>query len=197
MHQGRNMSIKHSLMALLEEGDRYGYELRSHFEARTGGTWPLNIGQVYSTLERLERGGLITRSDAADERQVHYALTPAGRAEVAEWWASPVPLAAPGRDDMALKVALAVHAPSVDVVRVIQIQRLEVMRRLQEINRAKRASSGEDTTWELVADAMIFRAEAEIRWLDHTEQRIASAVPSAKPPTNAIESAKTAKAASL
>ena len=68
------MSVKHSLMALLDEGDRYGYQLRSHFEARTGGTWPLNIGQVYSTLERLTRDGLITRTDGDDERQVHYAL---------------------------------------------------------------------------------------------------------------------------
>jgi len=169
------MSVKHSLMALLDEGDRYGYELRSHFEARTGGTWPLNIGQVYSTLERLTRDGLITRTDGDDERQVHYALTAEGRAEVATWWSSPVPLAAPGRDDMALKIALAIHAPSVDVERVIQVQRLEVMRQLQEINRAKRASSGEDAAWELVADAMIFRAEAEIRWLDHTEQRLSSA----------------------
>jgi len=168
------MSVKHSLMALLDEGDRYGYELRAHFEARTGGTWPLNIGQVYSTLERLARDGLITRTEGDDDRQVHYALTELGRAEVAAWWATPVPLAAPGRDDMALKVALAINAPGVDAAQVIRVQRLEVMRHLQEINRAKRASDSTDAAWELVADAMIFRAEAEIRWLDHTEQRLAA-----------------------
>lgn len=186
------MSVKHSLLALLDEGDRYGYELRSHFEARTGGTWPLNAGQVYSTLDRLERDGLISRtdgSDGADERQVHYALTPAGRAEVATWWSSPVPLAAPGREDMALKIALAIHSPAVDVARVIQVQRLEVMRQLQELNRAKRASGSADAAWEIVADAMIFRAEAQVRWLDHTEQRLAAArgastpVPAAAPAT--------------
>ena len=52
------MSIRHSLLALLVEGDAYGNQLRTAFEERTGGTWPLNIGQVYQTLDRLVRDGL-------------------------------------------------------------------------------------------------------------------------------------------
>ena len=183
------MSVKHSLMALLDEGDRYGYELRAHFEARTGGTWPLNIGQVYSTLDRLARDGLISRTGADEDRQVHYALTAEGRAEVQTWWATPVPLATPGRDDMALKIALAIHSPGVDVGQVIQVQRLEVMRHLQELNRAKRASDSADAAWELVADSMIFKAEAEIRWLDHSQQRLAGAKTHASP-TGAIQTSK-------
>ncbi len=54
------MSVRHSLLALLEEGPRYGYQLRSEFEHRTAAAWPLNVGQVYSTLARLERDGLVT-----------------------------------------------------------------------------------------------------------------------------------------
>jgi hypothetical protein len=53
------MSIRHGLLALLESGSRYGYELRASFESSTGATWPLNIGQVYTTLSRLERDGLV------------------------------------------------------------------------------------------------------------------------------------------
>ncbi|WP_062385730.1 PadR family transcriptional regulator [Demequina iriomotensis] len=164
------MSVKHSLLVLLGDGDRYGYELRAEFEQRTGGVWPLNVGQVYSTLERLERDGLVLRAAAGDERQVRYALTEAGRAEVGAWWATPVPVANVGRDDVALKIALAVTSPGVDAGAVIHEQRRAVMTSLQELNRTKRAST--DAAWDLVADALIFRAEAEIRWLDHTEQRL-------------------------
>ncbi len=165
------MSIKHSLLVLLAEGDRYGYELRAEFEARTGGVWPLNVGQVYSTLERLERDGCVARLDTDDERQVRYALTDAGRDMAEAWWATPVEAARAGRDDVALKVALAVSTPSVDAGAVIHEQRRAVMASLQELTRTKRAS--DDEAWDLVADALIFRAEAEIRWLDHTQARLA------------------------
>lgn len=165
------MSIKHSLLTLLDESDRHGYELRTEFERRTGGVWPLNVGQVYTTLDRLERDGLVQRAEAADERQVPYALTDSGRAELRAWWAAPVPVSRVGRDDVALKIALAVASPGVDAGAVIHEQRRAVMASLQELTRTKRASA--DAAWDLVADALIFRAEAEVRWLDHTEQRLA------------------------
>ncbi|MDH4147522.1 MAG: PadR family transcriptional regulator, partial [Acidimicrobiia bacterium] len=53
------MSIRHGLLALLSEGPKYGAQLRTEFEERTGATWPLNVGQVYTTLSRLERDGLV------------------------------------------------------------------------------------------------------------------------------------------
>lgn len=165
------MSIRHSLLVLLSESDRYGYELRTEFEGRTGGVWPLNVGQVYSTLDRLERDGLVTREDVDGERQVRYSLSDAGRAALSAWWASPVPVSKVGRDDVALKIALAASTAGVDVVDVIREQRRSVMSALQDLNRAKRA--GSDEAWELVADALIFRAEAEVRWLDHTAARLA------------------------
>jgi DNA-binding PadR family transcriptional regulator len=164
------MSIKHSLLILLRENDRYGYELRAEFEQRTGGVWPLNVGQVYSTLERLERDGLVLRADADDERQVRYSITDAGRVEVETWWATPVAVAKVGREDVALKIALAVTTSGVDAGAVVHEQRRAVMAALQDLNRTKRAST--DVVWDLVADALIFRAEAEVRWLDHTEQRL-------------------------
>ncbi|WP_084074411.1 PadR family transcriptional regulator [Demequina sp. NBRC 110052] len=169
------MSIKHSLLVLLGEGDRYGYELRQEFEGRTGGVWPLNVGQVYTTLERLERDGLVTREESDGGRQVRYRLADVGRTEVEQWWSSPVPVQKVGRDDVALKIALAASTPGVDVLAVIHAQRRAVMTSLQDLNRAKR--TGSDEAWELVADALIFRAEAEVRWLDHTEARLAQRTP--------------------
>src|SRR4051812_27209061 len=110
------LSIRLSLLALLEEGPRYGYQLRTEFEARTGGAWPLNVGQVYSTLARLERDGFVAPlAAAADESQVHYGITDAGRAAVATWFATPVERATPPRDELAIKLALAVTVPGIDV----------------------------------------------------------------------------------
>lgn len=169
------MSVKQALLALMSTGDRYGYELRAEFEEATGGVWPLNIGQVYTTLDRLERDGLVVRGDADDARQVHYSLTDAGRAEAGAWWTTPVEPGSPSRDDAALKIALAVSLPGVDVAEVIRVQRAAVLARMQDLTRARHAGEDRDSAWALVADAMLFRAEAEVRWLDHTEARLAQA----------------------
>ncbi len=177
------MSIRQSFLAILDQGPCYGYQLRSEFERRTGSTWPLNIGQIYSTLDRLERDGLITRDDSGDSEHIYYAITTSGRAEVGAWLTSPVarPTAA-ARDELAMKLAIAVTLPGVDIVRIIQTQRSATLRTLQELTRTKRAggeaASAEDLAWQLVADSMIFQAEAEIRWLDHSETRLVEAVAS-------------------
>ena len=61
------MSVPHALLALLSEGPKYGLRLQNEFESRTGEVWPLNVGQVYTTLQRLERDGLV-ETDDGDER---------------------------------------------------------------------------------------------------------------------------------
>jgi DNA-binding PadR family transcriptional regulator len=175
------MSIRHGLLALLERGPRHGYQLRAEFDAATGSTWPLNVGQVYSTLDRLERDGLVAQDGAPDiEGRIAYRLTDAGRAEVTGWFGSPVsPKGAP-RDELAIKLALAVTTPGVDVLAVVQTQRTGTMTGLQELTRLK-ARGGDppggpdDLAWSLVLDSLVFRAEAEIRWLDHCEARVARA----------------------
>ncbi len=184
------MSIRHSLLALLEEGPRYGYQLRSEFEARTGATWPLNVGQVYSTLGRLERDGLVEPvrgpgDEPGDgDRQVFYRVTPAGRAEVASWFRQPVERSSPPRDELAIKLALAVTVPGVDVAHVIQSQRTATLRVLQEYTRLKGRTNPDDAAelaWLLVLESLIFAAEAEIRWLDHCEARLARAAADRRP----------------
>ena len=83
------MSIRHSLLALLQDKPRYGYQLRVEFEDRTGSAWPLNIGQVYTTLDRLERDGLVRNDGGDGEGHVVYSITDAGRSEVTGWFQAP------------------------------------------------------------------------------------------------------------
>jgi DNA-binding PadR family transcriptional regulator len=170
------VSVRNALLALLEQGPRYGYQLRAEFEHRTGGTWPLNVGQVYTTLSRLERDGLVEGQGADGEGHVMYAVTPTGRDEVVSWFTSPVSRAQPPRDELAIKLALAVTTPGVDVGTVIQQQRSATMTAMQDYTRLKRqagvAHEGDDLAWGLVLDSLVFTAEAEIRWLDHCEARL-------------------------
>jgi DNA-binding PadR family transcriptional regulator len=164
------MSVKHGLLALLERGPMHGYQLRVAFEESTGGTWPLNIGQVYTTLSRLERDGLVRPLPGNDAGQRPYEVTDAGRADLAAWFATPVSRADRPRDELAIKLALALTTPGVDVPAVVQAQRSATMRTLQEYTRLKaRAELPADLPWLLVLDAMLFQAEAEVRWLDHCE----------------------------
>ena len=166
------MSVRYGLLTLLEQQPMYGYQLRQEFEASTGSTWPLNIGQVYTTLTRLQRDGLVEVTDDGDESQRVYAISAAGHSAVRDWFSTPVEPTAPPRDELAIKLALAVRTDGVDVRAVIQAQRTSTVRALQEYTRS-RESAGDDLSWLLVADSLIFAAEAEIRWLDHCEARLA------------------------
>ncbi|WP_051425510.1 PadR family transcriptional regulator [Jiangella gansuensis] len=173
------MSIRHGLLALLERSPMYGYQLRHEFERSTGTTWPLNIGQVYTTLARLERDGMVEQTGESDEDgKVVYRLTDAGHAELTGWFATPIAGSDRPRDELAIKVALAVTTPGVDVRAVLQTQRTATLRHLQELTRLKAmADDTDDTVWLLVLDSMVFRAEAEVRWLDHSETRLARLAP--------------------
>lgn len=189
------MSIKHSLLALLQESPRYGYQLRGEFEERTGATWPLNIGQVYTTLDRLERDALVEKDGDDGDGHVIYSITAAGRAEVMGWFAQPVAAANPPRNELAIKLALALTLVDVDVSAVVQAQRTASMRMLQDYTRQRRVAatnvgtqlsgdpgSGDpkDAAWLLVLDSLIFSTEAEVRWLDHCEGWMAKRAPGSR-----------------
>ncbi|MFE6734151.1 PadR family transcriptional regulator [Microbacterium sp. NPDC057650] len=173
------MSVRQSLLAILDQGPCYGYQLRAEFDRRTGSTWPLNVGQIYNTLERLERDGLVAKGDVDDEGHVYYVITDAGRDAVRDWLDSPVPRQSGTRDELPIKLALAATLPGVDVEAIVQRQRKASLSALQELRRVQYAgagtdadSDGEELAWRLVADALIFQAEAEVRWLDHVESRL-------------------------
>jgi DNA-binding PadR family transcriptional regulator len=170
------VSIRHSLLALLQDQPRYGYQLRAEFENRTGATWPLNIGQVYTTLDRLERDGLVKNDGGDGEGHVVYSITAAGRAEVRGWFDAPVERANPPRNELAIKLALAVTLPGVDVPAFFQAQLVASSRALQYYTISRRDTAATqraaDTAWLLVLDSLIFQTEAEVRWLDLCEARM-------------------------
>jgi len=172
------VSVRQSLLALLDLQPMYGYQLRSEFESRTGATWPLNIGQVYTTLGRLQRDGLVVVHGDDEAGHTTYAITDLGREQVRQWFVTPVGREAPPRDELAIKLALAVSVPGVDVHAVVQTQRTATVQALQEYTRLKhRAGDGAEAesgelAWLLVLDALVFQAEAEVRWLDHCESRL-------------------------
>ena len=171
------MSVRQSLLAILDQGPCYGYQLRAEFDRRTGSTWPLNVGQIYNTLDRLERDGLVEKGDIDEHGHVYWQITDAGAAEAHAWLTSPVQRSQGTRDELAIKLAVAATLPGVDVSDIIQTQRRASLAQLQELNRAKYAGANpdgpEELAWSLVVDSMIFAAEAEVRWLDHSEQRLA------------------------
>ncbi|MGH2718897.1 MAG: PadR family transcriptional regulator, partial [Actinomycetota bacterium] len=102
------MSVRHSLLALLDNGPMHGYGLKSEFEAATRDVWPLNVGQVYSTLSRLERDGLVAVETEADGQKV-YSITEPGRIELRRWFETPVAREVVPRQELAIKLVLAMR----------------------------------------------------------------------------------------
>ncbi|MCU4185955.1 PadR family transcriptional regulator [Acidiferrimicrobium sp. IK] len=167
------MTIRHALLALLSEGPRYGLQLRQEFEARTGEVWPLNVGQVYTTLQRLERDGLV-ESDGGDDDgpQKGFKITDEGRAELAAWLRTPPDLSSPPRDELVIKVLVAVELPGVDVHEVVQTHRRYLVQLMQEWTRLKEYAADRDLGFGLAVDAELFRLDAVVRWLDAADGRI-------------------------
>ena len=167
------MSVKNGLLALLAEGPAYGAQLKAGFEQRTGGTWPVNVGQVYTTLDRLERDGLVVAEEADADGRIRYALTVVGREEVSRWWSTPVDRGATPREELVIKLAIAITSPGVDSAAVAQAQRSATRHRLQQLTRLKQSIDPADLAWLMVVEHQLFAAEAEIRWLDQVEASVA------------------------
>src|SRR5207302_3424022 len=158
------MSVRHALLALLSEGPKYGLQLRQEFEARTGEVWPLNIGQVYTTLQRLERDGLVESDGSATEGpQRKYRITVDGQDELGVWLRTPPDLSSPPRDELVIKVLVALRVPGVDVHDVVQVHRRHLVELMQQWTRIKE-DAGDDVSLALVLDAELFRLDSVIRW---------------------------------
>lgn len=175
------MAVREGLLALLHDGPRHGYQLKTEFEAATGGVWPLNVGQVYTTLDRLERDGLVhthtasgsgaTGDDTGTAAQRTYALTPAGEAELKAWFTTTAPEGPPPRDELMLKVLMAVSAGHAQALQVVTHQRTVLLAHLQRVRRERAGADG-DLAARLVTEALVARAEADLRWLDSCEAHL-------------------------
>jgi DNA-binding PadR family transcriptional regulator len=167
------MSVRHALLALLSEGPKYGLQLRQEFEARTGEVWPLNVGQVYTTLQRLERDGLVESEDEAEDGpQKGFHLTPDGQDELTRWLRTPPDLSSPPRDELVIKVMVALRMPDTNVHEVIQVHRRYLVELMQQWTRLKEDEADLDLGFALVVDAELFRLDALVRWLDSADGRI-------------------------
>jgi len=167
------MSVRHALLALLSEGPKYGLQLREEFEARTGEVWPLNVGQVYTTLQRLERDGLVESDGAGDDGpQKGFRITTAGEEELSRWLRTPPDLSAPPRDELVMKVLVALRVPGTDVRQVIQVHRRYLVELMQQWTRLKEDEAEFDLGLALVVDAELFRLDSVIRWLDAADGRL-------------------------
>ncbi len=179
------MSVRYALLALLSEGPKYGLQLRQEFEERTGEVWPLNVGQVYTTLQRLERDGLVESEDTAEDGpQKGFRITPDGAADLAEWLRTPPDLSLPPRDDLVVKILVAVRMPSLDVHEVIQVHRRYLVQLMQQWTRLKEDEAGSDLAFALAVDAELFRLDSVVRWLDTADGRVKRAAQD-PPPTPA------------
>jgi DNA-binding PadR family transcriptional regulator len=169
------MSVRHALLALLSEGPKYGLQLRQEFESRTGEVWPLNVGQVYTTLQRLERDGLVESDDPeGDGPQKGFRITPAGGQELLTWLRTPPGTATPPRDELVIKVLVAISVPGIDVHELVQAHRRHLVELMQHYTHLKAEASEQDVGFALVVDAELFRLEAVARWLDAADTRLTS-----------------------
>jgi len=169
------VSVKAALLALLADGSRYGYQLKAEFDAATGSAWPLNVGQVYSTLQRLERDELVEADgEPDDDGRQPYRLTRAGKHVVDEWFATPIDTPSAGRDEVSIKMLMAI-ATGVAANEVLRQQRVAAMSHLQALTAQKATTSRANLATRLQIDRNVLLAEAQIRWLDLIEQRLESA----------------------
>jgi DNA-binding PadR family transcriptional regulator len=167
------MSVPHAMLALLSEGPKYGMRLRDEFEARTGEVWPLNGGQVYTTLQRLERDGLIESDGTGGEGpQKRFRITGEGEQELARWLRTPPDLSSPPRDELVMKVLVALRVPRTDVHAVIQAHRRYLVEVMQQWTRIREDGTGSDMSMSLAIDAELFRLDSVVRWLDAAEARV-------------------------
>ena len=162
------------LLGLLAGRSRHGYELRSAFEDLFGGTWPLNPGQVYMTLGKLEDEGSVTsevvEQELLPDRRM-YSITEGGRAELKAWTteASDGPIRI--RDEMVAKVLTAMVAESASPLDLIWAQRRNHLQAIAQL-RDRKNDEGITPPTKLVLEGAILRAEADLRWLDLVEERI-------------------------
>jgi DNA-binding PadR family transcriptional regulator len=175
------MSVRMGLLALLAEQPSHGYQLKAGFEARTGGVWTLNVGQVYSTLERLRADGLVepmdiepAEGDGRDRRP--WRITRDGKEALDAWFDEPAVEPVPAREDFLVKVLLAFGGSPAEALAIIDRQRTELYRLLQQARRApRRAADGDhvaDLASVLMAEVVASRWEADLRWLDVCEAHL-------------------------
>jgi len=165
--------VKQALLALLAAGATHGYQLKRTFEDRFSAVWPpVNIGQIYSTLQRLERDGLVRSREVGQSGRPAkrvYELTAEGDAELRAWIGEPS-AGSRIRDDFVMKLILAPPAGLADPIELIDRQRTAYLLSMRDMNQAADEARG-DADAELIVTRAVLHLEADLRWLDLCESR--------------------------
>jgi len=170
------MSVRHAVLGLLAQRPRHGYELRTAFQAVGGGeeNWDVKPAQIYTTLSRLQQSGLVAEEgieqDGGPEKRI-YAITPAGRKALKEWFDSGVALE-PQRDEFFIKLMLGL-AGAVEPYKLVNTQRTHLYQEMHAItDQRSRADPQTELAKILLLDKAIMHLEADLRWLDIIEARL-------------------------
>jgi DNA-binding PadR family transcriptional regulator len=165
------MSIGHTLLGLLESGPRHGYDLKRAFDERFGHDRPLHYGQVYSTMARLLKKGLVEvdgiEPGGGPERK-RYAITESGITDVERWLAEPEKPEPYLQSTLYTKVVLALLTRR-SAEDLLDAQRSEHLRLMRELTRRKQSG---DLADQLICDHALFHLEADLRWLELTAARL-------------------------
>jgi len=165
------MSIGQTFLGLLESSPRHGYDLKRAYDERFGRSRPLHFGQVYATLSRLLKNGLVevdsVEPGGGPERK-RYAITHAGVTDVSRWLTEPERPEPYLQNTLYTKVVLALLTgrPAADL---LDSQRAEHLRLMRELTRRK---GGGDLAEQLICDHALFHLEADLRWLELTAARL-------------------------
>jgi DNA-binding PadR family transcriptional regulator len=168
------LTVRHAILGLLAQRPRHGYDLHAAFEALAGGAdvWGVQPAQIYTTLTRLQDLGLVRQQRAGSQDKRIYALTPKGRAELNEWFASGV-AGEHQRDEFFVKLMLSIEDDKADPYQVIQAQRSELYKRMHAwTTRRSHVDPKSELAQIFLLDKMIMHLEADLKWLDLLEGRL-------------------------
>ena len=163
--------MQHALLGFMETTPRHGYDLKRSYDQHFGEMRPLRYGQIYATLSRLERDGLVELAGTSIEQgpaRKTYAITANGMTDLERWYRQPEPAQSPIESALFLKVTLALLSGR-DAAEVIEAQRALHTARMRELTRSK---SDADEHERALLDFALFHLEADLRWMDHTSQRL-------------------------
>lgn len=171
------MSVRNAILGLLAQHPRHGYELRAAFEALVGGEdiWDVKPAQIYTTLTRLEEGGLVAEKTTGQEggpEKRTYGLTAQGRLELNDWFTTGIE-GEHQRDEFFIKLMLSIDDEKADPYQVIQAQRSELYKQLHELTNHRNVADPKKELARIFSlDKMIMHLEADLKWLDILDSRL-------------------------
>ena len=178
------MSVKYGLLGILAKKPQHGYELKRTFEQITGGFWELNYGQIYQTLDRLESDGFVTftveHEDNVPDKKV-YEITHEGRDALRDWIDNPEPRPRPLRDELFIRLAVMTSGDVKSMIELLEAHQRIYLSKMSELTKAKSQLASDLPQGDAVPDALIedllidaalFHAEADVKWLEHCEAKL-------------------------